>query len=326
MKLALVLAVGFLVTTVGAAASAETVAILPVSGINIHPSYCQVAQELLKDHLATAGKHNAVVVSGPTNAHEPSPAEAVQAARGVGADLALLAHLTHLQSTFRMRVTVYRVATGETVYTDALGASGGPDQLDPVIRRLMQAFARGERASDNAEIDNVTASEAEPYLKQTATRTVGLRVGGIMPFNRPAGDVGVGASLGLFWLYDARDYMAEAFVEITPNEHTREDSVNAFAIGIGLYRPFSRKNFTPYAGGGAAYSYSQFGGLGSGGLRLHGAFGLLFGRLSTVQIRGELGYFVNAYRESSDPAYADHNEAERRTMSHGPMFNVGIGF
>jgi len=59
----------------------------------------------------------------------------------------------------------------------------------------------------------------------------------------------------------------------------------------------------------------------------HGAFGVLFGRLSTVQLRGELGYFVNAYEEAaySSSSVVPAGESNSKRLSHGPMLTVGIG-
>ena len=312
--------------------AAERIAVFPASGINVHPAYQQIAQDLFKDHLAETGKYAVVEVPTQTGTSAFAADQAVEVGRTAGADLVMLVHLTHLQNSFRVRVTVYQVATKSMVHTDALGSTGGPDELDPVIARLVQAFAKGERASSNAEIDTVTQKEADPYLKEVATKTFGLRLGAILPFNRPRGDLTAGPGLGLFWLYDAREYMAEAFVDFASSSgDTAANSVTAFDIGLGLYRPFGRKNIVPYAGGRVAYSISNLGGAGANGLRLNGAFGVLFGRLSTVQIRGELGYFVNAYREaaysSSDINYGSAPTGNNpKTFSHGPMLTVGIGF
>jgi hypothetical protein len=256
----------------------------------------------------------------------------VEAARVAGADLAILVRLTHLQTSFRVRLTVYQVATKAMIHADSLGSTGGPDQLDPVVSRLVRAFAKGERAGNNAEIDSVTQKEADPYLKEVATKTFGLRLGAILPFNRARGDIAAGPGLGIFWMYDARDYMAEAFLDFVSSSVASDaDKVTAFDIGLGLYRPFGRKNVVPYAGGGVAYSVSNFGGAGANGLRFHGSFGVLFGRLSTVQLRGEVGYFVNAYQEAAYSSYdmtytVPSGQANPKHLSHGPMMTVGIGF
>jgi len=311
--------------------AAERVAVFPVSGSNVHPAYEQAAQELFKDYLAETGKY--AVVDVPANAG-PAPTDAtqaVEAGRVAGADLVMLVRLAHLQSNFRVRLTVYQVSTKAMIHADSLASTGGPDQLDPVVARLVKAFANGERAGSNAEIDTVTQKEAEPYTKQVATKTFGLRLGAILPFNRARGSLAAGPGLGIFWLYDAREYMAEAFVDFaSTTSSSATDKVEAFDVGLGLYRPFSRKNVVPYAGGGVAYSVTNFGGAGANGLRLHGAFGILVGRLSTVQLRGELGYFVNAYQESAYSSYDVQTgmttNSNSKHLSHGPMLMVGIGF
>jgi hypothetical protein len=90
-------------------------------------------------------------------------------------------------------------------------------------------------------------------------------------------------------------------------------------FGIGGYYPFSRKNITPYVGGGAAWSVSNLGGAGASGVRLHGAFGMLVGRLWSVQARAEVGYFVNLFGERNFTS-------TKTAYSHGPMFTLGLGF
>jgi hypothetical protein len=308
--------------------ASERIAVFPVSGINVHPAYQQIAQDLFKDYLAETGKYAVVDVPATAGAAPNDATQAVEAGRVAGADLVLLVRLTHLQSNFRVRITVYQVATKAMVHMDSLGSTGGPDQLDPVVARLVQALAKGERAGTNAEIDTVTQKESEPYLKETATKTFGLRLGAILPFNRAKGSIAAGPGLGLFWLYDAREYMAEAFIDfVSTSAASGGDAVQAFDVGLGLYRPFGRKNVVPYAGGGVAYSVTSFGGAGANGLRFHGAFGVLFGRLSTVQLRGELGYFVNAYQEAAYSSYdLPAGQSNPKHLSHGPMVTVGIGF
>jgi hypothetical protein len=308
--------------------AAERIAVFPVSGINVHPAYQQAAQDLFKDYLTESGKYVVVDVPASTGTPPSDATQAVEAGRLAGADLVLTFRLTHLQSSFRVRVTVYQVATKAMVHVDALGSTGGPDQLDPVVARLVHALAKGERAGTNAEIDTVTQKESEPYIKETATKTFGLKLGAIMPFNRPRGSISAGPGIGIFWLYDAREYMAEAFLDFVSSSVTSTgDEVRAFDVGLGIYRPFGRKNIVPYAGGGVAYSISNFGGAGANGLRFNGAFGVLFGRLSTVQLRGELGYFVNAYQEAAYSSYdLPAGQSNTKSLSHGPMLTVGIGF
>ena len=310
------------------AQAAERIAVMPVSGINVHAGYQQIVQELLKDDIAQTGKYEAVAVPGTGGTSDPTFEQVAEAGRAAGADLVLLGHITHLQNTFRVRISVIRLSANQTIHSDTMSGTGGPDQLDPVLARLVSAFVHGERASNNAEIDTVTQRESESYLKQAATKTFGMKLGAIVPLNRPSGDINAGPGLGIFWLYDARDYMAEAFLDFASSSVSSEgNGVHAFDVGLALYRPFSRNNIAPYAGGGVAYSISTFGGAGASGLRLHGAFGVLIGRLSTVQLRGEIGYFVNTYQEAKYSSYSVPVGADNPSaVSHGPMFSASIGF
>jgi hypothetical protein len=311
-----------LICTATRAFAAERLAILPFSGTNVHPGYLQASQELLRDHLSTSGRFAVTAISGETPAAELTAAEATEAGRTAGCDLVVAGHLIRLQSVVRLRVTVYRVADGSQVFSDSMSTSGGPDQLDPVIRRLSSGIVTGKQSKDNAEIDTVTEGESEAYMKKAATKVFGLKLGLLAPLSRPNHDAGVGPSIGIFWLYDARTFLGEIFLDGSPN-----DNLHSFNIGMGGYVPLERGDTTPYVGGGVAWSAANFGGAGASGLRLHGAVGMLFGRLSTVQFRGELGYFINTFSESNSGYYGDVSSTNSggSTVSHGPMFTVGLG-
>lgn len=303
------------------AVAAERLAVLPFSGTNVHPGFLQAAQELLRDHLIGSGRYLVMAVPGEPSAVEPSPAQVVEAGRKAGSDLVVSSHVVRLQSLARIRVTMYRTATGEAVFTDSMSTTGGPDQMDPVLKRLASSIATGQRAQENAQIDTVTESEADPYRKQMATRVFGLKVGMLAPLARPGRDAAVAPTLGIFWLYDARTYLAEVFVDFASSSN----SVAAFNVGLGGYYPFERGNTTPYLGGGVAWSAIDFGGNGANGLRLHGAAGMLLGRLSSVQVRAEAGYFVNAFSEKASFVQTS-GSLDSSVVSHGPMLNLGLGF
>jgi hypothetical protein len=293
------------------------VAVLPISGVNIHPGYLDAARDILKDHLMSTGRFYVIGMPGGPPQQEYSTAQAQELGRSVQAELAVTTHIVHLAGTARVRLTAWRVADGTIAHSDSMTTAGGPDDLDPVLKRLAIGFATGKPAGTTAEIDTVTQKEADPYLKQTATKVFGLRLGAVVPYNRPSGDPAAATGLGLFWMYDARDFMAEVWGDFY---RSSAEDITIFDIGIGGYYPFSRRNITPYVGAGAAWSAADIGdGDGASGLRVNGAFGILLGRLWTVQARAEAGYFVNLFGEK--------NRAGTKTgHSHGPMLTVGLGF
>jgi hypothetical protein len=299
-----------------ASAAGEKLALLPVSGVNIHPGYLDAARDLLKDHLMGTGRFAVVSVPGQPADHEYTAQEAVDLARPAQAEVVLVAHIVHLSGTSRVRVTVFRSSDSSIVHSDSMVTSGGPDDLDPVLHRLAVAFATGKPVTQTSDIETVTQKEADPYLKQTATRVFGLRLGAVVPFNRPVGDAATATGLGLFWLYDAREFMAEIWVDFYRGS---SQDITTFDVGIGGYYPFTRANVTPYVGGGAAWSANSQGSESASGLRMNTALGMLVGRLWTVQFRAEVGYFLNTFSERGPLGGPAH-------YSHGPMLTLGLGF
>jgi hypothetical protein len=224
---------------------------------------------------------------------------------------------------------VYNTGTGQVVHADDLQAAT-PDDLDAVLARLANALVTGQPARDSADIDSVTQKEADAKLKRTATRSFGVRLGTAFVLNRAGGNNGLSHApgFGLFWLYDARQWLADVALDLHPSGDN-----HIFAVGIGAYYPFRRGDFTPYVGSAARWSVSEFGGASASGLALQPTGGILLGRLSTVQIRAELGFFFNLYKESSRDPDQDfirpalqEEEPIRRRSSFGPALSFGIGF
>jgi hypothetical protein len=303
--------------------SMEKLALMPVTGTNVHPGYLEAARDILKDHLLSTGRYNVISVTGESGSAEASAEQAVARGREAGAVLAVVVHLARLGGTGRVRLVAYRVSSGELAHADSIAVAGGPDDLDPALKRLAVGLASGKQAGQTADIDNVTQRESDPYLKETATKMFGLRLATLVAFNRPVEETAAIPGIGVFWMYDARSFLGEVALDAYTS-----DAGSAFSVGLAGYYPFSRSNFTPFLGTAVSYSIVDFGGAGANGIRIAPVFGVLFGRLSTVQFRGELGYFFNTFGERSEvtvPATGAKIQGERR-YGHGPQFAIGLGF
>jgi hypothetical protein len=299
-----------------AAASAERVAVVPTSGINLHQGYLEAAGDVFRGHLLGTGRYDVVLVPGESGKYEASATDAVRLASAAAADLAAVLHVTRLGSTARVRLTVYRVATGHVVHRDELGA-GTPDDIDPVLQRMATGLATGKSARDTADIHTVTRRESDPLLKMAATNVFGIKLGFVAPRNSVSDDAAdFIPGFSAFWLYDVRSFLAEIDVGF----HSK-DGDGDVAVGLGTYYPLSRGNISPYVGGGLKWAFSEYGGDGASGIQLYGAGGVLVGRLSSVQLRGEVAYFVNTFAERSYDSGKDSG-----TNVHGMSFSVGIGF
>lgn len=315
----LLMCLAFLAVTspVTSVAWAERVALLPASGVNINEGTLEAAQDILRGELTRTGRFQVAQLPGPVGKVEASPDEAVGAARGQGADLGAVLHITRLGNVARLRLTAYAAATGQMVYTDELPAAS-PDDMPPVLTRLAKGMATGKSAADNADIETVTATEAGPLRKRRATSVFGVELGYQIPLTDPyeGGEQLALPGMAIFWLYDARSFLADVSVGF----HTDGGDGDYF-IGLGAYYPFSRGDVTPYLGGGFRYGHSEYGGEGGSGMVGLMNGGLIIGRLSTVQVRAEVGLFFNLFKE-----YASDGRLGDDTRSMGLCFNLGLGF
>jgi hypothetical protein len=305
-----------------AARPAEPVALLPATGANVHEGHLAAATDVLRSQLERTGGFEVRLAPSPGGGREePTAAEAGAAARAAGAPLAVTLRISRLGEAAAVRLAAYR-ADGALAHVDELTARG-PDDLEPVLRRLARGLAEGQPARALAEVDSVTLQESDPFLKYAATQLFGVRLGTAFLLDRADGARGAAnvSGGGIFWLYDARSFLADLSFDVHAG-----DGARLVAVALGFYRPFGKGNLAPYLGGGVGYHWTETGGSGESGLALRAAGGLLVGRLSTVQVRLEAGYHVSLFEEgpSSDLFGAPAEGATVRP--HGPMLSVGLGF
>jgi hypothetical protein len=307
------------------AAPSRTVAIMPPSGDNVAPEVLKAAGELLKDHLLRTNAYH--VVTPPSFAPvetEATPEEAAKLATDLGAQQAVSLRITHFGTSARVRINAYAAGTGQVVYWDSIVISGGPDELDTVIQRLVHAMLKGKPVHDSAEIDTVTTKEGQQLTRRAANQTFGLRLFTLLPVSDFDDSHTAIPGGGIYWLYDARSWMADISLDLGAREN-----YGFYDVAIGVYYPFLREDFTPYVGGTVRLAYMKLGGDGASGMSLQPTVGILLGRLSTVQLRAELGYFFNTFGEGPKTYYYDEPSAPPSTSKHygnGAILNIGLGF
>jgi hypothetical protein len=307
-----------------ARAGGVTIALLPPTGDNVAPQILSASRELFKDHLLRTGAYNVVEPAAPAepSTAEPTPAQAAAAAAALGAAEAVVVRVTHLGSSARVRVTVYAAGSAQVVYWDSIAVTGGPDELDTVFQRLAHAMETGKPVRESAEIDTVTDKEMQNLGKRQANKVFGVHLLTFLPFSSAASSFGALPGGGLFWLYDARSWMADLALDIGFGSDNRK----LFSAAIGGYYPFLREDFTPYVGGLVRWAYMNLGGDGAGGLSLQPTFGILVGRLSSVQLRADVGYFFNTFGELPAPNAQGAAATCCRHFGQGTVLTVGLGF
>jgi len=180
----------------------------------------------------------------------------------------------------------------------------------------------GKPLRESAEIDTVTEKEMQSLGRRQANKVFGLHLLTFLPFNT-AGSFKALPGGGLFWLYDARSWMADVALDLGGG-----NGQSLFSAAIGGYYPLLREDFTPYFGGVVRWAYMDFGGNGASGLSFQPTAGILLGRLSSVQLRADVGYFINSFGEYSTtvspPGLTTSTGSQH--YSHGVVLTVGIGF
>ncbi len=310
-----------LTTLFAAAAHAETVVLLPVSGSNVAPQVLDASRDILKDHLQRSGLFNVLTPPGAPTQEEPTAVQASQWALSLGATRAFVLRITHIGTAARVRLTVYAAQNAQVIYWDSIPINGGPEELDPVLQRLVHAMLTGRPVRESAEIDTVTDKETQALNRRNANKSFGLHILTLMPFNTPDGKFRAVPGFGLFWLYDARTWLADIAVD-----WGHKDASTLWSVSLGGYYPLSREDFAPYVGAAVRLSSLQLGGRGSGGVSFQPSAGFLLGRLSSVQIRGEVGYLINTFSEEENDTVGTTTPAGPAHFSHGFVVSVGIGF
>jgi hypothetical protein len=305
-------------------AAPKVVALLPPSGDNVDPGILRAVRDMLKDDLQRTGAYTVVDVPGAVGTEETTPEQAAKQAVTLGAEQAIVFRIIHFGTSARARITAYAAGSGQVVYWDSIVMSGGPSELDAVIQRLVHAMQTGKPVRDSAEIDTVTEKETNTFNRRVANKSFGLHLFTLLPFNTPSNSFNAVPGGGLFWLYDARSWMADISVDLGS-----QDGHGFFDAAIGGYYPLLREDFTPYIGGVVRWASLNLGGQGASGIMLQPTAGVLLGRLSSVQLRAEVGYFFNTFGErdkvpyTSDPYYTSSQGSKH--YSHGVVLSLGLG-
>jgi hypothetical protein len=295
-----------------AALAATPVVLLPATGANVSEGELAAATDVFRAQLERTGNFLVAPAPGPATGGEATPADAAQAARAAGVSLAVTLRIARLERSASVRIAAYR-PDGAAVHVDEIGAASG-DDLEPALRRLALGLAEGRPARMLAEIDTVTEREADPLKKLAATHVFGVRLGSAVLMDRASGSGEASRTTGggLFWLYDARAFLADVYGDVYVG-----DGDHLATLGIGFYYPVSHGNLAPYLGGGLAYTWLETGGDGAAGLSVRAGGGLLLGRLSTVQIRLDAGWQVSTFQEK--------RFEQNPTTPNGPFLTLGLG-
>jgi hypothetical protein len=319
-----------------AAARADTLALLPATGVNVPADTLAGAQDVFFGHLLATRRWPVKVVPGPAPASGWTPSAAAERAREAGTDLAVALHLTRLDGTTKARLATYRAADGRMAWFDEAAATQ-PGELDGALQRLAQGLAAGRPAAELVQPSQAAvptprvAAAPPPYApppmppgpaayppppgappppepprgRRLADQAFGFSFVGAWATGTDSIRSGESSAQGAeaFWLYDTRTVLATVQLSYLGGANHQT------AFGMGVYAPLMPGDVAPYLGGGLQFTWSKWWDADAWeeGFTPYLGAGVLFGREWSAQVRVQFGWFYNLYL-SRNAAGAFHGQ------------------
>lgn len=298
-----------------ALAAPGTWAVARVEGVNVNAGHLAAAQQILQGHLESLGQPFVELTPGDTGPAAAAPA-------GVTAELRC--KLTRIGRKVKVSMRLQpREGPPRAVTLDA----GSPEDLDPVLLRLARNLVLGDPIAD-PRVGEVTDREGEVSTRKAAASYVGVTIAGT--FGSAGGSGEALGGLGVYWLYDARSFLADIQAGFgVPQGSSRGGGWTG--VTLAALRPFGDRDVTPFVGGGLGFVHLDLDGRAGNGVEIFADAGVLLGRTSSVHFRADLKPFVTTFKLTGKAAdgysYPPQPAASGGgSIAWGAQLALGIGF
>ncbi|RKZ34224.1 hypothetical protein DRQ33_02640 [bacterium] len=218
----------------------KSIVLLRFSSVNVDTVIPQVAMELFRSELTSAGYN---VITDTNTCSEISCAGEV--ARQKRTSLALFGSLIGMGDKIVM--TAYFVRNDDEIqYTDRITGEYVED-IDAMVKRICDGFYTGKPVSESATVDNITLGETYEPRRRKEFYTLGSRIGFFFPVNA---SVAEGSSLfgyEIIAMYETQNWM----VELMSGYHGFDENESFIPIDISIFKLLSENDFCPYIGIGS---------------------------------------------------------------------------
>ena len=302
----------FLILILGLAQSLlaqETIYFPAFEAINVNHKHQYVASRLFKNYVDANGKYTIVLPEKLNNEalYIESPSEVKANALAKQTSYYIIADMSAIGDLLIVNMKMYNTASGQMVWSDALKADELED-LDPVIRLFANALGSDESAVKSGDIYSVTQYDSKELNKRQATQSWGITIGGGSVLANHMKESTI-SGFGVLRTYDIRELILDVKFEFYTGGHARTTR-----IGMNILKPANNKNTTLFYGGGMFYggtvydtdkykssdvvsSYEpKYREVRNSGLELEGNFGVIFNRLSSIQLRATVSPSFAFYR------------------------------
>ncbi len=217
----------------------ETLTLLNFSTTNTARASADVVKELFRSELIEQGFS---VIDDTIECKEIACAG--EAARINSAAKAIYGSLIGMGE--KIVVTMYVVRSDDEVeFIDRVTAESLED-LEHVVKRLVDSFISGKPIEETATIDNIVEKETLEPRRRQEFYTGGARIGFLFPFTGSEAESSQLFGYQVLGMYETDTWL----VEVMAGYHGFDERESVLPIGISVFRLLSKKDICPYAGVG----------------------------------------------------------------------------
>lgn len=197
-------------------------------------------------------ERNKIVEEFGEDIHVLSKKDAVEKGKIVDADKAVFGEMNRLGKKIVVTAMIVDVSSNLIEYSQTVSANSVED-LEIVVKRLVASLVEKKTFDETAEVEEITEGETLEARRRKSFYTFGIKLGHIEPFVGFA-DAGEGRiEWGLRGWYETPGFVAELAWTLNSPFAIVDYSSTSFSdqrVGISLLKLFSKKDISPYAGGG----------------------------------------------------------------------------
>ncbi|MFC1683426.1 DUF2380 domain-containing protein [Candidatus Zixiibacteriota bacterium] len=253
---ALVVFVLLLLTGVSSMSQAQPVsklAVFELQSIGVDGATVMTTTQLLRNDLAATGKFS-VVERGEIQRELGDLANcydsqcAAELGQQLGASKAVVGSISRLGEKIIIELRLVDVASANVEFSDRMTSTTVED-LDTVIKRMAAGLASGKPSEKTAEVGLIIQEETKEPLRRKNFFTVGGKIGYLFPSGDSWGEADRLLCLDWVTRYETPSFFVESLVGYR-YQLNQDNGAFDVPIEFSLFYLPSKKDFTPYFGGG----------------------------------------------------------------------------
>jgi hypothetical protein len=236
--------------------------------------------------------------------------DAIEKGKIVDADKAVFGEIDRLGEKIVVTAMIVDVSSELLEYSQTISAQSVED-LEIVIQRLVESLVKKRPFAETAEVEKITEKETFEPRRRKSFYTFGIKLGHIEPIAGFAGVSKGRIEWGLRGWYETPAFVTELAWTLNSPFETFDYSPTSFSdqrVEISLLKTFSKKDISPYAGGGLGihwvtvssddeWSYSYY---SSSGIGANISGGMMFFRTYDFRLVVNISYHIVAVELGDD--------------------------